>query len=326
MDAADRAERSRARDALRRVRDAVPSVSGAVVMGTGIVAIALSDDGRRTLARVLLALAALAWVIVTSLLAARALSPRRPRYGDPALLTCVAGTAVLGELLLAQGAALAAAPLLVLALALWLVLLPPVFAAGFSREASSFMLAVSTQSLAVLAASLAAHEHLRWVLIGALVAIALGLVAYIAALTRIDPNQLRSARGEHWIAGGALAIAALAASQATLAASALHTLNGARVALETVSIVLWALSLVWLPVLLASEVLWPRLRYDLRRWGTVFPVGMYAACTFAVAQATRWSGLADAAREWLWVAVALWLLVATATLRHLSALWRRPAR
>ena len=65
---------------------------------------------------------------------------------------------------------------------------------------------------------------------------------------------------------------------------------------------LWALTIAWLPVLLAAEVLRPRLRYDVRRWSTVFPVGMYAACSFVVGAAARAPGITDFARVWVWVA------------------------
>src|SRR5580704_11822339 len=98
--------RSRVLDVAGRASDAVPGAAGAVVMGTGIVAIALADDGRRTLARVLLAIAALAWIVIAVLLAARAVRGRHPlRWREPGLLSTAAGTSVLGTLLLSQGAA-----------------------------------------------------------------------------------------------------------------------------------------------------------------------------------------------------------------------------
>jgi tellurite resistance protein TehA-like permease len=312
------------RHGLGRAKRVVPVAAGSVVMGTGIVAVALSADSQRALSAVVLALTALAWVLVAALLATRALR-ERPRLAraTPPLLSCVAGTSVLGAALLAHGAPLAAAALLALALALWLVFLPATLAAGVPRDATSFMLAISTQSLAALAASLAAREHLRWLLYAALGALVSGTVLYAAALARFDVRQLATARGEHWTAGGALAIAALAAGQATVAARALHLPSGMGGALEVSAIVLWALALAWLPLLLACELRWARWRYDLRRWATVFPVGMYAACTFAVANAARDPALADPARGWVWFAVALWLVVSIAMLWQVAVLARR---
>jgi tellurite resistance protein TehA-like permease len=51
-----------------------------------------------------------------------------------------------------------------------------------------------------------------------------------------------------------------------------------------------------------------------RRWATVFPVGMYAASSFDVGQVAGVPGVTDFARVWVWVAFALWLLVFVAML------------
>lgn len=63
---------------------------------------------------------------------------------------------------------------------------------------------------------------------------------------------------------------------------------------------------------------WPRLAYDVRRWATVFPVGMYAAMSFTIEQVSgdRWIG--DFARTWTWVAVGVWAAVASGAVRRLS--------
>ena len=79
---------------------------------------------------------------------------------------------------------------------------------------------------------------------------------------------------------------------------------------------LWALTIAWLPVLLAVEALRPRQGYDVRRWSTVFPVGMYAPCSFVVGAAVHATGITDFARVWVWAAVAQWLLVFAAMLRR----------
>jgi len=47
---------------VKRTLDAIPPASGAVVMGTGVVSIALSLDGHETISRVLLVLDAVIWV------------------------------------------------------------------------------------------------------------------------------------------------------------------------------------------------------------------------------------------------------------------------
>jgi len=57
---------------VKRTLDAIPPASGAVVMGTGIVSIALSLDRHETISRVLLVLDAVIWVALIVLLPARA--------------------------------------------------------------------------------------------------------------------------------------------------------------------------------------------------------------------------------------------------------------
>jgi tellurite resistance protein TehA-like permease len=69
-------------------------------------------------------------------------------------------------------------------------------------------------------------------------------------------------------------------------------------------------------VLLAAEVLRPRLHYDVRRWSTVFPVGMYAACSFVVGVVATAPAITDFARIWVWVGVAVWLITFTAMTRR----------
>lgn len=67
----------------------------------------------------------------------------------------------------------------------------------------------------------------------------IGLGLYALVMARFDFAQLRVARGDHWVTGGALAICALAAALITLAASRLHALAGLRPTLRVVTVVLW---------------------------------------------------------------------------------------
>jgi tellurite resistance protein TehA-like permease len=66
--------------------------------------------------------------------------------------------------------------------------------------------------------------------------------------------------------------------------------------------------MVWLLPLVTGEVLRPRLTYDVRRWATVFPLGMYAACSLATGQVTGITGIADFGQVWTWVAFTVSLL------------------
>ena len=309
-----------ATDRFERILSAIPPASGAVVMGTGIVSIALSLDHRETLSRILLGIAAAAWIALGLLLAGRALRDRERVHQEarsPAALTGVAGTAVLGTRLTLLGWSWAGIALLVIAAAFWLVLLTPVLTHWVTPTVGvSLVLTVSTESLAVLSAALATSEHAHWLLDAAFAPFLLGLAFYAFVISRFDLRQLAIGRGDHWITGGALAISTLAAGRIALAAKALHQLGGISGTLKVVSLVLWALTIAWLPVLLAAEVLRPRLRYDVRRWSTVFPVGMYAACSFVVGAAATAPAITDFARGWVWVGAVVWLVVFLAMLRR----------
>ena len=277
-------------------------------MGTGIVSIGLSLDGMRLLSDVLLIVAALVWCVLVVAVAAFALRLRGRHVSTPAALTWIAGTVVLGTRLSRLGWNHEAAGILGLALTLWVLLVPRVV--GRLRAptvGASFLLAVATEAIAVLAARLATIDDVRALTFVALAFCGLGLALYIAVLARFELRQLLHGRGDHWIAGGALAIATLACALCAQAPSA------SRHALEIAALVLWAASVAWLPVLVAGELLHRRAATDIRRWSTVFPLGMYAVCSFAAGHAAGVGGLDDFARAWIWVAFAAWLAAAVTT-------------
>jgi hypothetical protein len=293
-------------------------------MGTGIVSVGLASDKHRTLALILLVIATVAWVALSMLLAGRLVRdpPRiRREAASPAALTGVAATAVLGARATGLGWSGVAAALLVISTCLWLVLIWPVLRSWATPAVGvAFMVSVSTQSLTVVAAQLAVREQTAWLLYASLAPFVLGLALYVFVLASFDFGQLVGGRGDHWVSGGALAISALAAGRIAIGAHSLHQLGGSSSPLNTVSVVLWALSVAWLPALIAAEAIRPRPSYDVRRWATVFPVGMYGACSFDVGRAAKLSGLTDFGRVWVWLGFALWVGVFAAMLWHSRAL------
>ncbi|HEX4258496.1 MAG TPA: hypothetical protein VH089_25640, partial [Streptosporangiaceae bacterium] len=87
------------------------------------------------------------------------------------------------------------------------------------------------------------------------------------------------------------------------------------------TLVLWYLALAWLPVLIAGEVARPRPGHDIRRWATVFPLGMYAACSFTVGPVAGLSGITGFGRVWTWVALAVTLLALAGLFLRVRAAW-----
>jgi hypothetical protein len=228
-------------------------------MGTGIVSVALSLGHWTTASQVVLVLAASSWVILAAVLGVRLVRDRSGVLAEarsPVGLTAVAATAVLGARLAAVGARVETVALLILAAAAWLGLgAVLVRNRRLPRTGSVFMLTVSVQSLAVLAAVISTPEHAPWLLDAALAACAIGLVLYPFALARFDVHELRSGAGDHWVAGGALAISALATSEISLAAGRLTTLTAVVPALRVISVLIWAASMLWLLALVGAEIL-----------------------------------------------------------------------
>ena len=140
--------------------------------------------------------------------------------------------------------------------------------------------------------------------------------AHLRKCARFDLRELVTGHGDEWVAGGALAISALAAARVTEAGGALAQFSEQHSALTTGTLVLWCLAMAWLPALVTAEVLRPRLGYDVRRWATVFPLGMYAACSFATGQVTGITGITGFGRVWTWVAFTASLLALAGLLRH----------
>ncbi|MER7763725.1 hypothetical protein [Streptomyces sp. NPDC097619] len=301
---------------------ALPPAAGAAVMATGILSTGFHLVGRELLSAVAFALTAAVWLVSAAGFTALLLRDRRrwtAAADTPPALTAVAATAVLGVRCALQGWTVPAAALLVLGALLWPGLLVAVVRHLRGRGPGAvFLVSVAGQALTVLAALLApkAGPWLAWT---ALVAFLLGLLLYADALVRFDVREVLRGAGDQWIAGGALALSALAASK--LMTSGVWT-GGAEQALRAAVFVLLVADLCWVVVLSVGELLRPRPGYDVRRWATVFPVGMTAVTLLSVAADTGTRGLEPPGRVLLWVAAGLWMLTAYGSGRRHTA--RRP--
>ncbi|MFD3544662.1 hypothetical protein ACFWUW_03420 [Streptomyces sp. NPDC058655] len=291
----------------------LPPAAGAAVMAAGILSVGLHLVGREALSLAALAIAAALWLVLGADFAARLFRDRgrfRAEADTPAALTAVAATTVVGTRISQLGWQGAAAVLLALAAALWPGLTVNVLRHWRRRMPGvAFLVCVATQGLAVLAAALATALPCTWLARAALAAFCLGLLLYVPALARFDLGEVAGGAGDHWVAGGALSISALAGSKLTASpvwAGAAHT------ALRTVTLLALTLSLLWYAVLLAAEVRHPRPHYDIRRWATVFPLGMTATACLSAAGPVGIGWLRPLGEVLLWTAVAAWLLTLAA--------------
>ncbi|MFH7598279.1 hypothetical protein WDV06_24760 [Streptomyces racemochromogenes] len=306
----------RSRSLLRDWWAALPPAAGGAVMAAGILSVGLELTGRHLLSLAALAVSGLLWLLLAADFAVRLAGDRgrfRSEADTPAALTAVAATTVLGTRVAQLGRPNAAAALLVLAVLLWPGLLLSVVRHWRRRMPGVvFLVCVATQGLAVLAAALAAVHGPDWLARAALGWFCLGVLLYLLALRRFDFREVLRGRGDHWVAGGALAITALAAAKLTVSPAGAGA--APRTALRAATLAALALSLVWYAVLLAGEVRSPRPRYDVRRWSTVFPLGMTATACLTAATTTGVAWLRPPGEVLLWVAVAAWALTFAALL------------
>ncbi len=286
-------------------------------MATGTLSVGLHLTGYAVLSLVAFALAAALWVVLAYGFAALFLGDRgrwRGKAGTPPALTAVAATTVLGVRCALLGAVPPAVALLLLAAVLWPGLLASVVRRLPRRvPGAMFLICVATQGLAVLAAVLAPAVG-DWLARAALAAFALGLVLYVVVLARFELRQVVTGAGDHWIAGGAMAISALAGSR--LLASGVWS-GGTAAALRITDLVLLALALAWYAVLLGGEIVRPRPVYDVRRWATVFPLAMTAVAALSTATVAAVPWLGALGHVLLWIAVAAWFPAAYGLCRTL---------
>jgi tellurite resistance protein TehA-like permease len=187
---------------------------------------------------------------------------------------------------------------------------------------------VSIESIAVLGVTASAATHNAAFSVVALGAWAAGVAAYPAiALTVV--MRLRG-RGwhtldftpDHWILMGALAICTLAGADLATSTTGAFT-SSERSGLTAVAWATWSCAGA-LYVLLAVVTIrrWivssAGRRADIRWWASVFPLGMYSACTFALFRMTNIGALEDLAMVIFWPALAAWALAAWMSVRAVA--------
>lgn len=281
----------------------------AAVMATGIVSIAAADHGVDFVSGPLAAIAVFA---LPALVYASAVAWKRDSWKlsdletAMGLLTYVAACSVLA----ARFAELSFAVMVLGGLALqgWLSLAPLVIRGMWryrwtglrDRAHGGWELAsVATSGLAIVCAAVD-------ILFLAIIFWVLALCAYVVMAGFIgwrawhDPETRRDVPSDHWILMGGLAIATLAGEHVHAALNPGPIADGVR----AVTIVSWVLATLWIVPL--AVVGWRRIR----AWPAVFPLGMYASATYAMAEETGWAGLSTVSLVFFVLALALWLAVA----------------
>ncbi|MEC3918914.1 MFS transporter [Nocardia sp. CDC160] len=289
----------------------LPPAMGAFVMATGIISVGLHLTGFELLSRAGLALAAMVWLALATDFVSRLLwtHTRWETEADtPPALMAVSATCVLGARIALLGWDFVATALLVIAVILWPVLLTLVIAHWNRRMPGAvFLVCVATEGLAVLGVTLAQAGVGDWLATAALVCFVLGLLLYLAAFAHFDLTQIWRGAGDQWVMTGSIAISALAASKLV----GWHGWTGtAHSTLRVLTVVLVGINLTFYVILLIAEVVRFRPGYNVRRWATVFPLGMTAVAALSTGAALDLGGIATLGKALLVVAAVVWLLFA----------------
>jgi len=324
----------------------------ALVMATGIVAIAADQQNLDLVAQILYVVTVIAYIVLAVLLATRMIRFWSNFAADVtnhakgfAFLTLVAATNVLASAsIVIHGWWDLAWALWWISLALWVVFVfATLIAVVIDRDKPGlqggingtwFLLTVSTQSIAVVAGLLLTRTHSDMLAFTAIAMFTLGIVLYLIVMTMVflrwtfQPLDPTEADPPAWIAAGAVAITVLAGSNILLAADEAPA-RLARLApfLEGLVVTAWATATFWFPLMIAIGV-WRHLvrrvplRYHPSYWAMVFPLGMYGAATYRMRAAIDLDALAWLPKVELVVALTAWAVTFVGLIHHLSATLR----
>jgi tellurite resistance protein TehA-like permease len=182
---------------------------------------------------------------------------------------------------------------------------------------------VGTQSVAVLGAALASKfvsygsfvlfSSIVWWMIGSfLYLILITLLFYRLVFFKLAPEALVP---PYWINMGAIAITTLAGSIICLN---IPKIGGAYTDFLTFTkgftLFFWSFGTWWIPLLLVLGI-WKyvfhrtQFKYTPLYWGMVFPLGMYTACTFKLAEAVELPFIINISKYFIYVAFTAWIII-----------------
>lgn len=311
-----------------------------VVMATGIVSLAGAMMGYPWLARALFYLNIIQYAVLCVLYAVRAWRYPRRFFGDmvshsagPGYFTMIAGTGVLAsQFIVLNGDVRVGFALWLVAVVLWVVLVYTIFTALTVKadkptldrgiNGGWLLAVVATQALAVSSALLAAQigQPYRlqlnlvalsmWLWGGMLYIWVMALIFYRYTFFTLSPSDLAP---PYWINMGAMAISTLAGSLLIGNAVDAPYLMSLLPFIKGFTVLYWATGTWWIPMLLllgAWRYLYKRFpfEYDPLYWGAVFPLGMYAACTWQLERAMAFGFETGLPRVFFYVAVLAWAL------------------
>jgi tellurite resistance protein TehA-like permease len=314
-------------------------------MATGITSIAAKFLDMPAVADALyyinIAAFAVLWLMLLTRLVfyfPRALADMNDHVRGPGYFTAVAGTCVFGsQLIIVAGRTEAAVALWLIGIVCWVVIMYAFFTAVTVRMnkpplekgiSGSWLLAVvATQSISVLGTLLSSYlsEYAHVILFFTLCMYLTGCMLYIILITLIfyrftflDITR-EVLTPPYWINMGAVAITTLAGARLILTDDAFPFVREISPFIKGFTLFFWSAGTWWIPLLFILGF-WRHavkkfpIRYDPQYWGMVFPLGMYAACTFQFSKAISFEPLMVIPRIFVYLAIAAWVITLGAML------------
>lgn len=250
------------------------AVAGTAVVGSG----ALALSGSQSFSLALLAIATIAWLVLTYAIFGALVIAR----DKPPLARCLHGAWLLAVVAIQS-----------------LCVLATLVAPGLAPDARAHL------ELFALCAWLAG--------IGLYASLAT-LLLYRAVFLPFEPADLTPG---WWITMGAMAISTLAGAELVVVAPAVPLLADMLPALRAGALLCWAVGSWWIPLLLVLHA-WRHavrgmpLRYDFGQWSAVFPLGMYSVASRTLGGALHADLLVTVGAAFTWIALAAWVATAIA--------------